>query len=270
MTGKRTVQLAAGTFAATVVAVALLELSTQHTNYAKAETFGVGAASDGIAAVGTPTPITPTAPVPAASTPPASTPPAPAPGSAGRIYLTFDDGPSKYTTQILDILRQNHSHATFFIIGRQVSTFPDTIRTMKEDGNAIGLHSWAHTSYKKLSYGQIREDIVATKDAIQAAGGNPGLCLRPPYGDMNQNSWTSIGDTGYHVIMWDVDTADWKGIPTENIIGKILAHPQPDRIVLMHDGGGVREKTVEAVRQVVPELIKRGYSVEAYPACLPG
>ena len=184
------------------------------------------------------------------------------------VALTFDDGPSLYTHQVLDILARNRIHGTFFLIGEQVGPFRRFVREELAEGNAIGDHTWNHSNVAgggSFAYSQISR----TRTAIRRASGYYTPCLfRAPYGAV---SGTIIGQArglGLDTIQWDVDPRDWSRPGTDAIYSRIVSAAGRESIILMHDGGGPRDETVAALPRVIATLRHRGYVFVTVPELL--
>lgn len=183
------------------------------------------------------------------------------------IALTFDDGPWPETTdEILDILEEYDAKATFFTIGEQISETPDPVKRADAMGCQVLTHTYDHaagsgggTSIATMSSEEQVKEIEDGYDAIKdVLGKEPAHILRAPggnfYGDVIDNVWDIVDAE----IGWDVDTEDWSRPGSDSILKMILS-AKSGQVVLMHDGGGDRSQTVEALRQAMPELKKQGY-----------
>ena len=169
------------------------------------------------------------------------------------IALTFDDGPSKYTNKILDILKENNANATFFVIGNKVEIFKDTIQKMVSLGNEIGNHSYSHKWLTKLNKEEFQTEIEKTQNIVKEITGYTPLLLRPTYGSINKQIRLN---TDLKIVMWTVDTMDWKLKNSKTIAERALKDIKDGDIILMHD---IRERTLEAIKILIPELKKQGY-----------
>lgn len=183
------------------------------------------------------------------------------------IALTFDDGPWPETTdQILDLLQQYDAKATFFVIGNQVSNYASQLKRAYDMGCQICTHTWDHAAGSgqgvSIALMSADEQINEVKRGYQAIadaiGVEPDHILRAPggnfYGDVIDNLWPYVDAE----IGWDVDTEDWSRPGTDSIVQMIMS-VQPGQVILMHDGGGDRSQTVEALRQTLPQLVEQGY-----------
>lgn len=177
----------------------------------------------------------------------------------GTVYLTFDDGPSQYTSAILNILSANHSTATFFELGFRQAEYPAEAARIRAQGSSVGNHTYNHPNLTKLTAGQIRWQI---------AHGPRSGCVRPPYGATNSTVRHIMGQQGLHQVLWTVDTRDWSQPGTKHIVEAATASTvRSGTIVLMHDGGGNRSQTVAALPQVIAALQQRGFVIRRIPGC---
>lgn len=184
------------------------------------------------------------------------------------IALTFDDGPWPTTTsQILDILEQYGAKATFFVIGEQVADHADTVKRAHDMGCLVLTHTWDHAagsgggvSIVTMSPEEQVEEVTRGYQSIaDVLGEEPPHMFRAPggnfYGDAVDNVWPHV-DAEFG---WDIDTEDWARPGSDSILSMILSADSGD-IVLMHDGGGDRSQTVEALAAAMPILVEQGYS----------
>jgi peptidoglycan-N-acetylglucosamine deacetylase len=187
------------------------------------------------------------------------------PGAGRLVALTFDDGPSIYTPQVLAVLGRYGAHATFFEIGRQVGALAATSRAVIRAGDVIGDHTWSHPV---LDAANTAAEIRPTQRAISQATGFTPCLLRPPYGTAPPDVVDIARSLGLLTIQWDVDPADWSRPGAGVIAQRVLAAVHPGAIVIMHDGGGLRDQTVTALATIVPTLIARGYRLVTVPRLL--
>lgn len=171
------------------------------------------------------------------------------------VALTYDDGPSQYTPEILSVLRQYGSVATFFVVGNRVSGYADTVRSAFEMGCEIGNHTYSHQTLTKVGVPTIQSQIGATNSAVQNITGTSPALMRPPGGGHNPTVRSAVG---MPVIMWSIDTLDWKTRNAASTQASILNNVRDGDIVLMHD---LYSQTAAASRVVIPELVRRGYQL---------
>lgn len=171
------------------------------------------------------------------------------------IALTFDDGPSKYTPEILETLKNNNSSATFFVLGQEADKYKDTIKLIMEEGSEVGNHTYNHKDLTKLSDEEISDQIHKTEDLIYITSGNVSSLVRPPYGASDAKLNEKISRP---IIKWSVDTRDWQSRDAQKIIDHVLSHAKDGEIVLMHD---IYKSTAEASKIFIPRLIEMGYQL---------
>lgn len=181
-------------------------------------------------------------------------------GSRSRrvVALTFDDGPSAYTSAVLDVLKREQVHATFFLIGGQVAANAALARRELAEGNMIGDHTWTHANVSgggAFASGQ----IGSTAGAIQRATGFRPCLFRAPYGAVSSSLIGVARGLGFATIQWDVDPRDWSLPGSGAIASRILGSVRNGSIVLMHDGGGPRSQTLAALPGIIDALKTRGY-----------
>jgi peptidoglycan-N-acetylglucosamine deacetylase len=177
------------------------------------------------------------------------------------IALTFDDGPSQYTPQILAILKQHNIKATFFVLGESVKSYPNILQETFAAGNVIGNHTYYHSMLSTLTAAQIAGEIKKTNaiifDTIQIY---PKL-FRPPYGVCPTQCKNVFTQLGFTKIMWDYMPGDWdiKNTSADIIASKVIQHANSGAIIVLHDGGGDRTKTVAALPIIITTLKNEGY-----------
>ena len=212
-----------------------------------------------------PTPTT-TTPPPAeqpVTSPPVIASPSVTPDGRDIVYLTFDDGPNPvYTPQILDILARHGARATFFVVGALAQANPDIIERIAAEGHTLANHTWRHEDLTKLSREAFDETIGRTEDVL---GHLATPCLRPPYGAFNSSTRQWAGTHGLAVVTWDSSPEDWLLPPAEEIADHIVSWARPGVVLLMHDGGGDRSRTVEGLRMAMERLSDQDLSFE--PLC---
>lgn len=197
-------------------------------------------------------------------------PPAPpAGGTTGDrvVYLTFDDGPSAYTPAVLDLLRRYDARATFFVIGSQVRPQAGLVARAGSEGHAIANHTWSHPRLGGIGSGAFWQQIGWTQTVIAEVTGRAPTCLRPPYGSTDRNTVPWAAQFGLRVVMWDVDPQDWRTPGAAAIAARVVNNVRPGAVVLLHDGGGSRQQTVNALGSILVQLSARGYRFERVPGC---
>lgn len=183
------------------------------------------------------------------------------------IALTFDDGPSKYTGQILTILNKYNARATFFMVGNRVKANTSAAVKVVEQGSEIGSHSWDHKELTKLSDGEISRQITDTSNAIYNATGVRPILLRPPYGSHNSRVAGVCRGQGVSLVNWSVDTMDWSSQNADSVAAEILRSAKPGAVILCHD---MYPSTVKAIEKVMPQLAAKGYQFVTISELLSG
>lgn len=176
------------------------------------------------------------------------------------VALTFDDGPNPpYTGMILDVLARYGVPATFFCIGLRAAAHPDVLAAIVASGHEIGNHTWSHPFLPDLSEHELEEQVARTD---QATGHPPARLLRTPYGTRTPlfMSWLAGRPHGHRLVLWDVDSADWQRPGADAITQTVLKQSRPGSIILMHDGGGDRGQTVDALPAIIDGLLAGGYN----------
>ena len=173
------------------------------------------------------------------------------------VALTFDDGPSKNTTRILDVLEQYGARATFFVVGTQLEKFQEITKRASELGCEIGNHTYNHKNLTKISPDEIQEQINSLNALILTATGKEVTLVRLPYGAGIKDK-TVKANVPYPLIMWTIDTLDWSTRDTESTLKAIRQEVKDGSIILMHD---LYEATAAAAETIVPELIEQGYQL---------
>lgn len=168
------------------------------------------------------------------------------------IALTFDDGPSKYTKDLLKLLKKYDVTATFFVLGNKVPLYTETLKKMISNGNEIGNHSYNHKLMSSLKKEEIIEQIEQTQSALKSTLGYTPKSLRPTYGSVNQKIREN---TSLTIVLWNVDTLDWKIKDPKKIAERGLKVKDGD-IILMHDS---KERTIKALSIMIPKLLDEGY-----------
>jgi peptidoglycan-N-acetylglucosamine deacetylase len=184
------------------------------------------------------------------------------------IALTFDDGPwPESTAQVLDILKQNQIKGTFFVIGQNVKNYPDLLKREIAEGHVVGNHTWHHW-YQFLNPQAAAYEIDHTADLIYQVTGIKTNLFRPPGGIMHNGVADYARNSKYAIILWSSDSVDYSRPAVPKLINNVFRRAKPGGIVLMHDGGGNRSKTVQALPEIIANFRKQGYSFVTIPELL--
>ncbi len=152
----------------------------------------------------------------------------------GKVALTFDDGPSEYTREILKVLEEYQVPATFFFIGQNISRYPEAVEAVREQGYGVGLHSFSHKAMQKLSFDQQEEEINRGLAALKPYAGRVTL-FRPPYGTYNKHTIEILNNNQMSMVLWNRDPRDWQARTAHEIIHGILNTPFSGGIYLLHE-----------------------------------
>jgi peptidoglycan/xylan/chitin deacetylase (PgdA/CDA1 family) len=211
-------------------------------------------------------PSTRPTPLPSPTPPQVSTPPsAPAHVDCTKVKcvaLTFDDGPVKHTSDVLDALSARGARATFFVLGVMARKHPELLRRMIAEGDAVGNHSWNHPMLFGLSAKATRSQFVRTEKVITAAIGEEPMLVRTPFGQQNKKIRKILAKLGSPVILWNVDPQDWKVRKTAVVIRRVVKATKRNSIVLLHD---VWPSTRAAVPAIIDKLQAKGFVLVTVP-----
>lgn len=171
------------------------------------------------------------------------------------IALTFDDGPSSFTGRLLDCLEKNNAKATFFMVGKEIESFPDEVKRMEKLGCELGNHTYSHTDLTTLSSEEISNEIGTVDKLLYDLAGHGATVVRPPYGSINDNVRSTVGTP---MMLWSVDTLDWETEDVQKIVDTVMSSAEDGAVILMHD---IFKTSVDAAEIIIPKLIKEGYDL---------
>ncbi|MGW9528396.1 polysaccharide deacetylase family protein [Paenibacillus terrae] len=175
--------------------------------------------------------------------------------SNGYVALTFDDGPNpNNTTTLLNTLKQNGLRATFFNLGQNAQNYPSIVRDQQAAGMWIGNHSWSHPHMTQLNASQMSSEITRTQQTLQSITGTAPKLFRPPYGETNATLKSIETQNGLTEVLWNVDSQDWNGATTAQIVAA-AGRLQNGDVILMHDQ---YQNTLQAIPQIAQNLKSRG------------
>ncbi|SPT50308.1 polysaccharide deacetylase family protein [Actinomadura madurae] len=195
---------------------------------------------------------------PSAAAAPPRTPPPPRRIDCDRVKcaaLTFDDGPGPYTARLLDTLERTRTRATFFLLGQNVRDHRHLVRRMALEGHELGNHTWSHPDLTDRSAAEVRSQIRRTQRAVEDASGVRPTLVRPPYGSTNHRVGEAVG---MPLILWSVDTLDWRHRDRARDVRIGVAKPKRGGIVLYHD---THRPSVESIPAVIAGLRERGFTL---------
>jgi peptidoglycan-N-acetylglucosamine deacetylase len=183
------------------------------------------------------------------------------------VAIGFDDGPWADTPAFVRMLSSNRTEATFFMIGRQITSgYRETLLRELREGDVLGDHTWSHPELTRSS--EVRSQLQRPIAVIRALTGYTPCVFRPPYGAYDSSIVATARSLGLATVLWNVDPADWSLPGTSAIVRRVLAQVQPGSIIISHDGGGPRGQTLAAYPQIISALRRRGYGIVTIPQLL--
>jgi peptidoglycan/xylan/chitin deacetylase (PgdA/CDA1 family) len=184
------------------------------------------------------------------------------------IALTFDDGPSPYTTQVVRVLVRMHVPATFFVVGQQLRYFAGALRDELRHGFEVGDHTenhpWLIRLTAALQYAQIHNAALG----VSRIGAPFPRLFRAPYGAYDAHTIAVLRRLKMLMVMWSIDPGDWRRPGVKEIVSNVLTNARPGAIVILHDGGGDRSQTVAALPAIINGLRRRHYGLVSVPQLL--
>ncbi len=200
------------------------------------------------------------------------------------VALTFDDGPNPpYTERILDVLRRERVHATFFVVGRAVEAYPHTVRRIAGEGHALGNHSWDHAHLLGRSAAFVHAELARTDDALARVANVRPRLMRPPFGQRDFSLMAQAKRDGYTVVMWsDRLPDDWEQPGDATIASRVVSRVHDGSIIVLHDGNRGqlcaraklpprtcdRTQEIAATAEIIETLRTQGYRFVTIPQLL--
>ncbi|KQL37539.1 hypothetical protein AN959_00140 [Psychrobacillus sp. FJAT-21963] len=175
----------------------------------------------------------------------------------GNVALTFDDGPSKFTKEITDILKEHDVGGTFFFIGKNVEKYHDSIQYVKSNGYSIGSHSMHHHNFTNLSVEQQEYELLHTNKLIENITQEKITLFRPPYGSKNEITIELMDKTNTKMVLWNADTEDWKSQNANEIVNYVVNSKTSGSIILLHESQAV----IEALPRIIEHLKNQGLHI---------
>lgn len=169
---------------------------------------------------------------------------------AGYVALTFDDGPGKFTKEIVDILTQHQVHATFFFIGKSALHYPDEVKYAAMHNMSVQNHSWSHRNMTKLPLREQMAEISKTNDLLTSLTNEPVTLFRPPYGAKTERLAEELAKEEMKTIMWNRDPKDWQAKNAQDILQYIYKTNPSEGLYLFHEN----RRTVEALPKIIAFL----------------
>ncbi|MGV9679896.1 polysaccharide deacetylase family protein [Nocardia sp. NPDC003482] len=173
------------------------------------------------------------------------------------VALTFDDGPTDRTPELLSILAAQQVPATFYLVGRDLDAHPEYGKAIADAGHELGNHSYSHRRLVFVSPGTVRAEVERADAAIARTGYRGPVTFRPPYGKKLIGLPSYLADHHRTTVMWDVEPDSAGGADTDRIVADTLDRTRPGSIILLH--AMYQPASLAAVPRIVGELRQRGY-----------
>lgn len=188
------------------------------------------------------------------------------------LALSFDDGPSDTTWDVLDLLARFDAKATFFACGANIDRQPDVARAIVAAGHELGNHTYSHPNLLFASRRRVRNEVGWTQRAVLEQTGVRPTLFRPPYGVRGPGLPAALAEHGLRCVLWSTIGHDWRE-PADRVARRIERGARPGAILCLHDGEDIqpnpdRRATVEALRHALPRLAGRGFAFETVSALL--
>jgi peptidoglycan/xylan/chitin deacetylase (PgdA/CDA1 family) len=175
------------------------------------------------------------------------------------VALSYDDGPSPANTpELLEMLDEADARATFFVVGSEAQRHPELTARIAAAGHELANHTYSHPHPRDLDDSELKRELERTNHAIAAAGTASRL-FRVPYGKRSRAAARVCSELGLTSVLWSVDSGDTRPFPTTRIVREVVGRVKPGDIVLFHDGGDRRPRTLDATRTALEKLGERGY-----------
>ena len=185
------------------------------------------------------------------------------PDAKGKKYiaLTFDEGPSARTQDLVNILSEQGVKATFFVQGDKAESNAAAVKAIADAGMEIGANAYSDVNLSDLSGEDLRSQITRGFDAIEAAGGGRTALLRAPFGEFSEQNWAEAMDLIGASITWNLDSGDWLLEGAQSVVDTVASSAKNGNIVLLTDNDSTADQTVEALPQIIERLQQNGYTI---------
>lgn len=175
----------------------------------------------------------------------------------GKVAITFDDGPSAYTNEIVDILKNYNIGGTFFFIGVNMNKYQDNVKYVHTNGFSIGNHTFNHIELSSLSYEKQKQEYHASKQLLEEITGKEITLFRPPYGAFNDQTMQLMREEGTKAVLWNSDPRDWQNKSSSQILNYIKSTDPSGTIILLHE----TENTIKALPSIIEYLQEQGLEI---------
>ncbi|MFJ9416892.1 polysaccharide deacetylase family protein [Streptomyces sp. NPDC101227] len=175
------------------------------------------------------------------------------------VALTFDAGPSENTNRLLDILKKEKVHATFFMLGKNhVAERPAEVKRIDAEGHELANHTWSHKILTDIKPAEAKRELSRVQDAVKKITGKTPRLMRPPQGRTDEDVSRISKELGLAQVLWSVTAKDYQTNDSALITKRVLDQTERDGIILLHD---IYKGTVPAVPGIIEQLKKRGYTI---------
>ena len=174
------------------------------------------------------------------------------------VALTFDDGPSEYTPEMLDVLAENGCRATFFLVGTHMEAMPEMVQLIAETDNEIGTHTWKHEHMNEQTDYYMLKNLQNCLDLTMELTGRSVQWLRPPYGIVSGSAYYACRRLGLYMVNWSIDSEDWQSRDPKKIVQTVMQQVENGAVILCHE---TYPTTVEAMKTLLPVLREAGYQL---------
>lgn len=177
------------------------------------------------------------------------------------VAITFDEGPSSRTDEIVDILNEKGAKATFFVSGDKIADNSSAVKAIVESGNELGTNGYSDTSFTSLSASDLRSQLTSSFDAVEQAAGTRVSLVRPPYGEFSEQNWADGMDLVSAVVAWNVDSGDWLLPGAQTVVDTVVGAAGNGSIVLLTDNESTADQTIEALPKIIDALQENGFTL---------
>lgn len=168
------------------------------------------------------------------------------------------DWGNEYIKPMLEVFSKNKIKITFFVTGNWAEKNPELLKSIVNEEHEIGNHGYQHMDYDKLSYEKNKEEILKAHNVINNLSGIQPKYFAPPSGAYNDNTIKAAKDLNYNIIMWSIDTIDWREDSNkEKITSRVINNIHDSAIILMHP----TEETIKALPNIIDYIVEKGYKI---------
>ncbi|MCU6792690.1 polysaccharide deacetylase family protein [Paenibacillus sp. WQ 127069] len=180
----------------------------------------------------------------------------------GGVAITIDDGPTRYTKELLKVLRENDAKVTFFFLGQNAASYPQSVTEAVYDGNEIGYHSNSHPKMTNMTYNEQKSEYELGLKRLQKLVAKPIRLFRPPYGAYNNDTKLVTEEYKMKMILWNEDPQDWSTTNSAEVVKHVLAQVQSGGIIVMHD----HPSTIAALPDIIKGIKSKGMKLVTIPS----